>query len=236
MQLTLPLLSPKDPTRRTISIGRRTYLIRIMRHRRARRFLLRVASDGTLRLTVPRGASVPEGLGFAARQAEWIERERARQRRRAQPWRHGSVVLFRGQEEPLHVMELEVSFGDQVIDLPSETEDVRPAVEAHLRALADRELPRRCAELAAVHDLSVAGVSVRNQQSRWGACSPRRVIMLNWRLVQMPPAVCEYVLLHELMHLRQPNHSRRFWREVQSVCPHWRESERWLRRHGREIL
>jgi predicted metal-dependent hydrolase len=52
----------------------------------------------------------------------------------------------------------------------------------------------------------------------------------------MPPPVAEYVLLHELMHLRQPNHSRRFWREVERVCPTWREHERWLRKHGREIL
>ena len=79
-------------------------------------------------------------------------------------------------------------------------------------------------------------MSVRNQRSRWGACSPRRVITLNWRLVQMPPSASDYVILHELMHLRQAIHSRRFWREVDQVCSWWREAERWLRRYGREIL
>ena len=110
------------------------------------------------------------------------------------------------------------------------------SLETYWRGLAERELPARCLQLAATDKLSVTRVSIRNQRSRWGACSPRRVITLNWRLVQMPPAVSDYVLWHELMHLRQPNHSRRFWREVAKVCPDWRECERWLRKHGREIL
>ena len=95
--------------------------------------------------------------------------------------------------------------------------NVAVAVEAHLLRLAKQELPPRCFEFAARHDLSVARVSVRNQRSRWGSCSPRRAIMLNWRLVQMPPDVRDYILWHELMHLRQPNHSIRFWREVERV-------------------
>jgi predicted metal-dependent hydrolase len=78
-------------------------------------------------------------------------------------------------------------------------------------------------------------VTVRNQRSRWGACSPSRAISLNWRLIQMPPSVSDYVIFHELMHLKQPNHSRRFWREVEKVCAWWREAERWLRKHGREL-
>ena len=113
---------------------------------------------------------------------------------------------------------------------------MRDATERHFRARATLELPARCAHLAAVHGLTVARVSVRNQRSRWGACSSRGVITLNWRLIQMPPSVSDYVILHELMHMRQPNHSRRFWREVESVCAWWRDAERWLKKYGREIL
>jgi predicted metal-dependent hydrolase len=113
---------------------------------------------------------------------------------------------------------------------------LREAVEKHLYNVARRELPSRAAELAAQHGLEVARWSVRSQRSRWGACSPRRVISLNWRLIQMPPSVADYIILHELAHLRQPNHSRRFWREVNSICAWWQEAERWLRRHGKDIL
>ncbi len=126
--------------------------------------------------------------------------------------------------------------GDQRIAVEDAGGDLRRRVEAHLRDLAARELPARCFELAARHGLAVARVTVRNQRSRWGSCSPRGAIALNWRLVQMPLRVSDYVVLHELMHLRRADHSRRFWREVEAVCPDWCECERWLRRHGREIL
>jgi predicted metal-dependent hydrolase len=73
---------------------------------------------------------------------------------------------------------------------------------------------------------------VRNQRSRWGSCSPRGTISLNWRLIQAPPNVRDYIILHELCHLRQMNHSDRFWREVASVCPDYQRAELWLKRNG----
>ena len=75
--------------------------------------------------------------------------------------------------------------------------------------------------------------SVRDQKSRWGSCSRRGTISLNWRLIQAPEFVTTYIILHELMHLRQMNHSAGFWREVEAVCPSFREAERWLKAHGR---
>ena len=189
-----------------------------------------------MRLTVPRGAAIADGLQFAARQRDWIERERLRQGRRTAPWEHGSIVWFRGCEERLIVGDDRVTCGTETVVLDPAQHDVRAAIESHFKLLAAAELPARCLELAANHGLRVTRVAVRNQKSRWGACSSKRVITLNWRLVQMPISVAEYILLHELMHLRQPNHSRRFWREVEAVCPYWRDSERWLRRYGKEIL
>ena len=107
--------------------------------------------------------------------------------------------------------------------------------EVHLAAEEDEGRPLVEA-LAADCRVSVARIAVRNQRSRWGACSSQGTITLNWRLIQMPPSVSDYVIFHELMHRRQPNHSRKFWREVDSVCTWWKEAERWLRKHGREIL
>jgi predicted metal-dependent hydrolase len=91
-------------------------------------------------------------------------------------------------------------------------------------------------QLAQAHDLQVARVTIRNQRSRWGSCSRQGVIALNFRLVQAPDSVRDYVLVHELMHLRQQNHSRRFWRLVEAACPSFRDSERWLRSEGRSLF
>ena len=87
-----------------------------------------------------------------------------------------------------------------------------------------------------MHSLTVRRVVIRNQRSRWGSCSRTGAIALNFRLVQMPPWVSDYVLLHELMHLRQQNHSRRYWRLVEQVCPDFRAAEKWLRVDGKALF
>ena len=242
MQLVLPWMNPRrraagvEKTPSMVEIGPHSYPVTITRHRRARRFVLRMTAEGGLRLTVPRGASIAGGLAFARGQGRWIAREAARRAERAGPWGTGTTVWFRGAQVLLSVSEAGVSFSGESVALPAGVVSVRVAIESHLRRTAAAELPPRCLELAQRHGLTVARVSVRNQRSRWGSCSSRGAIALNWRLVQMPPEVSDYVILHELMHLRQPNHSRQFWREVAAVCATWREAEAWLKRYGRELL
>jgi predicted metal-dependent hydrolase len=235
-QLRLPFTAVREPAQPTVTIGDHTYAVTIARHRRARRYVLRMADDDTLRLTVPRGASITGGLRFAARQRSWVERERLRTRARLAPWGHGTLVRFRGVLEPLRVSGLDVACGTETIRARPADTDARKAVETHLMALAKRELSDRCLALARQSGFTVTRVSIRNPRSRWGSCSSTGVVMLNWRLVQMPPSVSDYVIFHEIAHLEQPNHSRRFWRVVARLCPEWQEAERWLRRHGKEIL
>ena len=100
---------------------------------------------------------------------------------------------------------------------------------------ARRELPPRL--LALAHDLGlrVPKVSVRNQRWRWGSCSPDGHICLNWRLVTMPDWVRDYVLIHELMHLRRLDHSKKFWNLVAQACPVYQDARRWLREHARSL-
>jgi predicted metal-dependent hydrolase len=117
------------------------------------------------------------------------------------------------------------------------TAGARPLEEERaLRDGAKRELPPQLFALAARFGLEVARVSIRGQHSRWGSCSPRGHITLNFRLLLMPTEVREYILIHELMHLRQANHSRRFWRLVEEACPTFRESEHWLKQNGPSLM
>jgi predicted metal-dependent hydrolase len=113
----------------------------------------------------------------------------------------------------------------------------RPPAEIRaLRARAARELPPQLLALAATLAVTVARVTIRDQRSRWGSCSSKGHIALNFRLLLMPANVREYVLIHELMHLKQANHSRRFWRLVEAASPGFREAERWLRKHGPSLF
>jgi predicted metal-dependent hydrolase len=104
------------------------------------------------------------------------------------------------------------------------------------RARARRELPEQLQALAVRHQVTVPRISIRNQRSRWGSCGPNGHITLNWRLVLVPEFVREYVMLHELMHRQQLNHSARFWKLVAGVCPRFVEARRWLRTEGRTLF
>ena len=115
----------------------------------------------------------------------------------------------------------------------SACEPMPKEIERELRNRAKHELPGRLLELAARHALTVTRVSVRNQRWRWGSCSRNGHICLNWRLVQMPDAVRDYVMIHELMHLRRMDHSPKFWKLVEAACPTFQTSRAYLRRLSR---
>jgi predicted metal-dependent hydrolase len=166
--------------------------IYFVRHRRARRYLLRVEHDGRVRVTIPRGGSRREADAFVQRHTDWVARQRAR-------------------------------------IAPSALESEERRV---LRERARTDLPARLQELAAGLGMTVAAVSIRNQRTRWGSCGRDGHISLNWRLVLMPPAVRDYVLIHELMHLRRLDHSKAYWKLVAAACPGYREARQWLRQHG----
>jgi predicted metal-dependent hydrolase len=232
------ILNPfrRPPTGDFLTVGHRKVALAVVPNPRARRYILRLAADGSARVAVPRGGSATQARRFAERQIPWLERQLQRlaaQPPRAKSWLLGTEILFRGELVKIEVGDgRTIRFGDQLLTVPDQTADLRPAVEHHLRKLAARELPPKVLEYAALHQLAVRGVTVRNQRSRWGSCSRRGTVSLNWRLIQAPASVRDYIVLHELMHLRQMNHSARFWREVERVCPDYTAAERWLKTHA----
>lgn len=182
-----PQPQPPTPTR-----------VEFVRHPLARRYLIRVRLDGTVRVTIPNRGSKREATAFYEQQLDWVATHQRR------------VADVRSQLPQ---------------DLPEEEQRA-------LRNRARRELPARLHELAAIAGLSVRKVSIRNQRQRWGSCSASGLICLNWRLVTMPDWIRDYVLYHELMHLKRMDHSPKFWALVERVCPDYRAARRWLRRHA----
>ena len=201
---------------------------------RARRYLLGLQPDGTARLVVPRRGSEAEGIRFLERSEAWLLKRVAQWRSRgSQTWVEGTRFLFRGEEVGLRVEEgdggLRLCFSDQIIPVAHALPDYRDVVLGHLRRMAERELPVRTRELALLHDVAVHRVSVRAQKTRWGSCSARGTISLNWRLIQAPPHVVDYLIIHELMHRREMNHSTRYWKLVAASFPDYRSAEQWLK-------
>ncbi|MEN9678192.1 MAG: hypothetical protein RIS76_4088 [Verrucomicrobiota bacterium] len=242
------MLNPDEVRRDTLAVdelhlpsGR--LVVRFVRHLRARRYRLLFRRDGTARCTVPRRGTLREARRFVTANESWLA-ERLK-RHQAQPpldraLRPGDGVLLDGVEVPLILPEgvLKGRLGDVEIPIQSAEGDLRPFVEKALRRLAVLRLPARTVELAVLHGLAgrLTRVSVRNQSTRWGSCSVRGVISLNWRLLQTPVAVRDYIILHELAHLVHLNHSPKFWALVKQMCPEYEASEAWLKRSGRSLL
>lgn len=238
---------PTSPLQDCLEINGRRIPLLYRRNPLAKRYRLFVDRQGRPRVTIPKRGSQREAERFAARHRHWLTTQLTRleaRREKDRPWDHGTMILFRGVptllERVTNEPHVRLRLGTECIPLPGHVGpdqiDFRVVVESHLRGRAALELRARTLELAALHQCPVGTVSVRNQRSRWGSCSRRGTVSLNWRLVQVPIEVRDYIILHELMHLREMNHSRRFWSHVATVCPGYKQCEAWLRAHSRTLL
>ena len=108
--------------------------------------------------------------------------------------------------------------------------------EVEARRAARELVTMLCDEEADALGVRWSRIEIRDQKSRWGSCSTRGTLSFNWRLVLAPFGVLDYVVVHELCHLREPNHSRRFWKLVEARRPNWRAHRDWLHEHGPELL
>ena len=209
------------------------------RNLRAKHYRLKLRRDGVAVATIPARGTEKAARAFVASHAEWLERTREKERKRprlADRWTVGTQMLWRGEmveirrggtpEKPA------VCLAADVFRVAHYDGDLRPTLESGFLRRAKIELTSRTWELAARTGMAVTRVSVRNQRTRWGSCTEAGVISLNWRLVQCPPSVSDYIIYHELMHLREMNHSKRFWKAVGEVCPDWQDAELWLKEHG----
>jgi len=222
-----------EPKADSIQIGSRSVPLLFVHNPKARRYLLRLRADGVARVTVPRRGSISTAREFVGKNIGWLEQQIQRleaQPKTANEWRLGTYIYFRGERVKIEAETAgQICFGSELSSLRDLTADLKPAIQKHLRKLAQQELPVRVMELAAHHSIRILRVSVRNQKSRWGSCSRKGTISLNWRLIQTPDFVRDYIILHELAHRKQMNHSDRFWLEVKRLCPDYLVAEQWIK-------
>ncbi len=124
---------------------------------------------------------------------------------------------------------------DQIIFLsPSETRRLR-AFEKRYREAARNIIRERVEHYHPLTGGNYNSITIRDQKSRWGSCSSRGTLSFNYRLIFAPPDVLDYVVVHELCHLTHMNHSKDFWRMVESIMPDYRVHKKWLKEHGGEL-
>jgi predicted metal-dependent hydrolase len=209
--------------------------VHVRESRRARAWRLTVAPRRPLELVVPRGLPDAEIPRILESRRRWIEAQLTRLH--AQPVlgldRHG-VVWLHG--EPVPVVRVDgvrprVELGDGRVVVAGGPD----AIERWYRREARRRIGAVVDAEASRLGLAYGSVAIRDQRTRWGSCSSRGTLSFSWRLVVAPADVLAYVVVHELCHLRQANHSKAFWRLLDAARPDWREHVRWLREHGHEL-
>lgn len=108
---------------------------------------------------------------------------------------------------------------------------VRSTLESWYKKQAKLHFEKRVPLLCDVADQDIMRVTIRSQRTRWGSCSSRQTISLNWRLIMAPDWVSDYVIYHEIAHLTHMNHSNRFWKLVEEYFPKFKDAEIWLKKH-----
>jgi predicted metal-dependent hydrolase len=230
------------PRRRVVRLGGEEVAFLLRRRRRMRNLVMRVDHDG-LMVTAPYGASLAWIDSVLAEKAGWILKKLKQQERNppmALQWCEGALFPYLGEPHRLELnpqgalWPVQAFDGRLVLSLPGAFD---PAVaELHIgawyRAEALSCFRRRVAELALPMGVRVASVGLSDSRTQWGSCSADGRVLLNWRLIQLPLRLIDYVVVHELAHLKELNHSPAFWAHVARVYPDYREARRELRRHG----
>jgi predicted metal-dependent hydrolase len=201
--------------------------------------------ENGLRVGAPWRASQRRIESLLGAHARWINRKLGEwQARRPPPftWQSGAIVMALGEPLTLAldpgrgVTERDGNWLRVAADVRAVPGALPVQVVAWLRRTALDWFEERAAHYAPVLGVRLPAIYLSNARTRWGTCHPDGRIRLNWRLIQMPPDLIDYVVVHELAHLREPNHSRRFWSWVAGVLPDYAQRRRTLRREGQRYL
>ncbi len=206
-------------------------------NRRARRISLRLNARGAPVLTLPRASLKAEGLRFFAGKQDWLKAQLARRPEQV-PFEADAVVPIAGAPHTIVLAEQArdlVRAENGVLSVGGGPETVSALVQAWLRGKARRDLSLAVARYCAALGLAPPPLSLRDPKTRWGSCSSRGSLSFSWRLAMAPADVLDYVAAHEVAHLRELNHSPRFWALVATLMPGFEAQEAWLKQHGRSL-
>lgn len=226
-----------------ISAGEEACPVVVRRHRLARRYALRIhAKRREAVLSMPLRGNLAEARDFAERHAEWLA-ERLRRLPDLVAFTDGASLPLRGEMHRIaHRPRMRGTVwlandddGARLLCVAGDAAHVNRRITDYLKREARRELSAAARRYAAMLGVDIRRIGVRDQSSRWGSCNTDGVLSFSWRLILAPPEVLDYLAAHEVAHLVEMNHSVRFWRLVDRICPEMERAKAWLDRHGNDL-
>jgi len=216
---------------------------RLVRSRR-KTLTLVLRPDGTLEVRAPLGISAARIQGFVDSHAQWIEKQRQRVKAAAPPPSHnfveGEKILYLGRECTLVFS----SHDRPALRLEGSTFLLRRSAAPKARQIfidwykdqARELIAERMQVLSGKNGFKAGLLRISSARTRWGSCSSRGTLSFTYRLVMAPPAIIDYVIVHELVHLKVQNHSREFWNKVAQIMPEYHQHRSWLRKNGKFLV
>lgn len=237
------------PRARTLQLGARSLEYKL---KRSARRTIGFSIDGNgLSVTAPRWVTLTDVETAISEKQNWIFTKLAewknRVEQRALPrivWEDGASLPFMGKpicirlESSSGALEFDEASATLSIGLPThaDAEQIKDRVQGWLQTEAKRLFVERLDLYAVRLEVSYRTCALSSAATRWGSCSSDGKIRLNWRLIHFPMTIIDYVVAHELSHLREMNHGPRFWETVETVFPEFREARQTLRQHPPELL
>lgn len=234
---------PAEPQAIDIVFDDAIYLVRLRRHRQARRYTLRIqAATREVVLTLPPRGSVKEAKAFASKHGGWIAARLGRLPAIV-PFRDGTVLPLRGVAHRIvhrrgargTVWSETDAHGERLLCVAGQAPHVARRVADFLKREARRDVEAASRRYGEKLGVTIKRITVRDQTSRWGSCSTTGALSFSWRLILAPPYVLDYLAAHEVAHLIEMNHSQRFWRLVERICPAIHRAKAWLDIHGTDL-
>lgn len=241
---------PAAPRKRRLQMDGHQLEYRLLRSKR--RTIGFLIDDDGLRITAPRWVTVAEIESAIREKQRWIFSKltemRERSVRRLQPqmqWRDGASLPYLGSDLTLRIIAAQASgiawredTRELTVSLPPDASEqqLKDRVQGWLQGEARRIFAERLPVYAEKLGVTYRSFALSSANTRWGSCTADGRIRLNWRLIHFAPPLIDYVIAHELSHLREMNHSPRFWATVQSIFPEFESARRSLRDSGPETL
>jgi predicted metal-dependent hydrolase len=234
---------PADPAHLRVRHAGQAFKVALRRRPTAKRITLRVSNaTGEVVLTIPERTDLATAQRFADSHGNWIATRLARVPERV-AFHDGAVVPLRGvPHRVVHWTSIRGTTqatkdleGEPIIAVSGDGPHVARRIREFLEAEARRDLAVAVRRHTEALGVTAKRITVRDTKSRWGSCSARGALSFSWRLILAPPFVLDYLAAHEVAHLRELNHSHRFWKLTHQLCPRTDEAELWLKRHGSEL-
>jgi predicted metal-dependent hydrolase len=221
-----------------------TYTLK--RSLRARRIRLEVRPQTGLTVIVPHSYKIRQLPGLLKSKERWISNNLAKYLQTPsvrKEFKSGDTVPYLGRDLELvkrenHSVAGGVTLEDNMLAVSSDLFKngiLELALEQWYRTEAAKVISQRIDKLSSMMGIGYKRISIRGQKTRWGSCSRKRNLNFNWKLLMAPEPVIDYVIIHELTHLKEMNHSKRFWKLVAQYCPRWREHKKWLKQHEADL-